>query len=985
MAGASLVPRERRGTYNAFISYSHAVDGELEEGLRYAQAVRRGLVRLMRPWYRRRSGLRVYLDQTSLPAGGGLWSSLERALRDSEHLVLLASPEAARSQYVRQEVGYWRQEREPETFLIVLIRGEIWWDKRRRDFDWERTDALPRQELEGFFSAEPTWVDLRPAAVGSRLSLRNERFRIAVSALAAPLYGMDKEAIVRVDERQQRKSIRLAATVLSILLAMVMVAAGLAVWQWQAAEAQAQRSLSRQLAAESTALINTSPDLASLLAVEAYRVSPTREATASLFRASVLPLKRRLPLKGPVSSFAERGRLEPPTTGAVLSNDGRMVAYEEAGDRSIADRITLVSSESGHVLKTFSTAPGEDGKEADGAGTGIPAWANAPWGTVLAFDPTDRLLAVGASKMGLGDSPSQVHIWDIRTGRHLRTLTMAERGEQLERLEFSADGRRLAGGSFYGAVQVWDTQTGRTLSRFTGYPRLNTAVAISRDLSSVAMSSDKGELSVWRLPNGTQRRLLVGKDGPPVSVAAFSQDGRTLATGHQDGSVQLWRMPDGKPLRTLPGQRTTHIRTLSISSDSGLLAVGNDDGTVALLDAVTGRTLGTISDREHTQGSRLAFGTGHTLFVNSTRNVRIYDLSAVLPRTVLFDDAGLVGPMAFSGDGRGLLSVSGKIGSVLWRAERTSTSGVEWGGSGKARQRAVPLHAPGWLIGPVSAFWNAGVPLAVGVTSGRTAVLDVRTGKPLRTFPIKLGNSDPVALSADGSTLAASAGDSQSSWIRVWSIQSGQLLMDRNFEDLSLPQALQLSPDGRTLAVGTDNDNTQLWDVRTGEQKTLPNGLGAPLGFSPDGRTLALSALPYTTAADSDVHLWDVPSHRMRLTLVGHTNYVGAVAFSPDRRTIATASEDGTVRLWDADTGILRATLNTPDGAPTALALSPDGRTLGVGTDGGAIQLWQVTLPTPIAAVKRICDAVGRNLTEQERSAYLPHSTRNSGCAGTRS
>jgi hypothetical protein len=160
---APPVTRADRRTHDVFISYSHTVEGEPERGLRDARAVRRGLVRLMRPWYRRHNELRVYLDQTSLSAGGGLWPSLERALRDSDHLLLLASPEAAGSEYVRQEVGHWRREREPGTLLIALTRGEIRWDKQRQDFDWEHTDALPREELEGFFPAEPTWVDLRPA------------------------------------------------------------------------------------------------------------------------------------------------------------------------------------------------------------------------------------------------------------------------------------------------------------------------------------------------------------------------------------------------------------------------------------------------------------------------------------------------------------------------------------------------------------------------------------------------------------------------------------------------------------------------------------------------------------------------------------------------------------------------------------------------------------------------------------------------------
>ena len=79
--------------YDAFISYSHAADGEL------APSLQRGLQRLARPWYRVRS-LRVFRDETGLSVNPHLWSSIEQALDDSRYLVLLASPEAAQSPWV---------------------------------------------------------------------------------------------------------------------------------------------------------------------------------------------------------------------------------------------------------------------------------------------------------------------------------------------------------------------------------------------------------------------------------------------------------------------------------------------------------------------------------------------------------------------------------------------------------------------------------------------------------------------------------------------------------------------------------------------------------------------------------------------------------------------------------------------------------------------------------------------------------------------
>jgi len=66
------------------------------------------------------------------------------------------------------------------------------------------------------------------------------------------------------------------------------------------------------------------------------------------------------------------------------------------------------------------------------------------------------------------------------------------------------------------------------------------------------------------------------------------------------------------------------------------------------------------------------------------------------------------------------------------------------------------------------------------------------------------------------------------------------------------------------------------------------------VAFSPDGQTLASGSNDYT------VKLWDVNSGRELRSLEGHSRSVNAVAFSPDGRTLASGSADGQVRLWDA-------------------------------------------------------------------------------------
>ncbi|WP_308402872.1 hypothetical protein [Streptomyces sp. AC550_RSS872] len=103
---------------------------------------------------------------------------------------------------------------------------------------------------------------------------------------------------------------------------------------------------------------------------------------------------------------------------------------------------------------------------------------------------------------------------------------------------------------------------------------------------------------------------------------------------------------------------------------------------------------------------------------------------------------------------------------------------------------------------------------------------------------------------------------------------------------------------------------------------------------------------------------------------------MGSAVFSPDGRTLATGGDGGaTVRLWDTATGRTRATLTNPTGAAVhSIAFSPDGHTVAIAA-GKNVQLWDVRLHGPTDSQRKICRAVGRNLTAEERAAYLPDSS----------
>jgi WD40 repeat protein len=106
------------------------------------------------------------------------------------------------------------------------------------------------------------------------------------------------------------------------------------------------------------------------------------------------------------------------------------------------------------------------------------------------------------------------------------------------------------------------------------------------------------------------------------------------------------------------------------------------------------------------------------------------------------------------------------------------------------------------------------------------------------------------------------------------------------------------------------------------------------VAFSPDGRTLA------SASHDETIKLWDAGSGALQQTLKGHENSVNNVAFSPDGRTLASASRDETIKLWDAGSGALQQTLKGHKHWVNDVAFSPDGRTLASASHDETIKLW---------------------------------------------
>ncbi len=773
--------------FKAFISYSHAATDRLASALQLA------LHRFAKPWYRLRA-LRVFRDETNLSANPALWPAIELALGESEFFLLLASPEATRSHWVKQEIDWWLAHRSADHLLILIADGEVRWDDTAGDFDWRVTTALSNN-LRGIFTNEPLYVDLRWATAETNLSLRNSRFREAVLAIATPLHGVAKDELDGEDVRQYHKTRRItwSAGIALVALTISSVIAGVVAFkQRHIAIQQRNAAISRELAVDSAAMREGDPELSLLLAIEAMTSSRTVESEDALRRAlsesHVRAVVGGLPANTR-SVYYTTSRFSPDglyvATGGL--GEGQVLIWDAANGRTMA-RV------GGH----------EDPIESVG------------------FSPNGKLLVtVGAE--------GTAHVWRVPGGQSVAVLRS---GDHLGSAIFGPDGKSILTTSKDGGAQLWDATTGRSLTAFHRAPVLSTSAAIDPSGKLVVTADSDHVARLWDAATGSVIAQLAGHTDTLHEVA-FSPDGKLIATASGDGTARLWEAVTGRSVRVLSGHTSAVFRTV-FSPDGKLLATPSGDGTARIWDVRTGKNVVELKALPTKGVLDIAFAPDGKYLATITEHIaRVWDVQTGSVVAEFHGHADDVTHVAFSPDGASILTDSFDRSARLWRATPGAAL-VQLRGH-EAPVTDVALSPDGTLAGTASA-------------DGTARVWRSSDGKMLSRLQ-GAGAINRVAFSPDGGAVLTAGDDGTA---RIWEAMTGKPVSQLQGHRGAVHQA-QFSPDGKLALTASEDGTAKVWEWTTGRLVATLDAKAGPVRIaklSPDGQHAI------TVSGDKVVRLW---------------------------------------------------------------------------------------------------------------------------------
>jgi len=522
------------------------------------------------------------------------------------------------------------------------------------------------------------------------------------------------------------------------------------------------------------------------------------------------------------------------------------------------------------------------------------------------------------------------------------------------------------------------------------------------------------------------RKALLGQFNfkSPVHALAFSPCGLFFGVSH-DEQMHVWRTPgtskEFAPFvlhRRYTGHHDT-VTAIDWSHDSQFIATGSKDTTcrVYSLHPIEGYSPVTFTAHRDRivsvsfvqnsydiytvsrDGSAMIWRHQDRELIEEIRSEKIAVLAAEV------DQSGAMAAAAQGDDEEtAAIEAVAEAEAVLARAIAKPVSTHRW--SIKSADKFYFMQDHAKVICAV--LHKASDVLVAGFSNGVFGLYEMPDFNNIHTLSVSSKRITTTAVNASGEWLAF--GCARLGQLLVWEWQSETYVLKQQGHRNDLT-CIAHAPDGRFLASGGADGKVKLWDTSSGfcvitftEHVGEVSGLVfaqsglVVLSASLDGTVRAFDLVRYrnfrtfttpeptqfsSVAVDPsgemisagcvdtfEICVWSMKTGRLLEMLSGHTGPVAAVAFSPMRTMLASASWDGTARLWDifehkGTRDVLELTTDV-----LAITFRPDGRECTTSSLNGQLTFFDITGPAQlVATIDGRKDIQGGRLAQQRISA----------------
>ncbi len=607
----------------------------------------------------------------------------------------------------------------------------------------------------------------------------------------------------------------------------------------QRADQEALIAHAGQLADQADALTEQNPILSFLLSVEAYNMFENAQ-TYSVLRKNAHIYSQVLRFINGTNYF-ESGRVTDDGQSFGPGDNIRVAAFSPDGKIIafvVRDKIILQDLYSGEEFQIFTLPP----RNTDGDDNYV---------NEIIFSPDSKTIVSDSAQ---GD----VIFWDIENGEIIKRWNANEKDVSVKNFAFSSDSQYFV---YTSSVFTYEGPNSNKLivqNILTSEILCETNLYFSPSLTFIPQSNKIMSDSVTAIPfddlwdkNQIENNIAIwdiltcsfniftfnDKIGRILDIDS-SSNGKIIALKNLENDIVVWDLSVNQPLLKLTGKDHPRPTNIVLSDEGNRLAIGYENGQISIWNLDTKELIHELKFGSDRIGL-LVFGVDENILLS---NNILWDLSQNQENDFVLDGntQGMYG-VAFSPDGN-LLASAGQDANVI--------------------------------------VWDV-------VTKQELCVL---VGHPNAVQSVYFISDNTIVSSDMGSSTIDSTK-------LTWNL----LDLCPNIPADRKP-VVQSEVSNIDLSIERRSDG--LWIINANNGETIGNPL---VGFSTSTSRIQAflfnrnNSLLAIGGSDGTLTLYDVANTRLLSVLVGHSDVVWGLDFSPDNTILASASSDGTIRLWDVD------------------------------------------------------------------------------------